>query len=37
MSDSNNRFLSLDAFRGATIMLMILVYNPGSWSHIYSP
>ena len=37
MSDSNNRLLSLDTFRGATIMLMILVNNPGTWSHIYSP
>ncbi len=33
----NNRFLSLDVFRGATVALMILVNNPGSWSHIFAP
>ena len=33
----NNRLISLDAFRGLTIMLMILVNNPGSWSSIYPP
>ncbi len=33
----NQRFYSLDVFRGATIALMILVNNPGSWSHIYDP
>jgi predicted acyltransferase len=33
----NKRFYSLDIFRGATVALMILVNNPGSWSHIYSP
>ena len=31
------RFHSLDIFRGATVCLMILVNNPGSWSHIYAP
>ncbi|MEJ7821986.1 MAG: DUF5009 domain-containing protein [Chitinophagaceae bacterium] len=31
------RFYSLDVFRGATVALMILVNNPGSWSNIYSP
>lgn len=31
------RFYSLDVFRGATVALMILVNNPGSWSHIYEP
>jgi len=31
------RFYSLDVFRGATVALMILVNNPGSWSHIYPP
>lgn len=30
-----SRLLSLDAFRGATIAGMMLVNNPGSWSHIY--
>lgn len=33
----NQRFYSLDVFRGATVCLMILVNNPGSWSHIYPP
>jgi predicted acyltransferase len=31
------RLVSLDAFRGLTIAAMILVNNPGSWSHIYPP
>jgi predicted acyltransferase len=29
--------VSLDVFRGATIAAMILVNDPGSWSHIYPP
>ncbi|MEJ7737930.1 MAG: DUF5009 domain-containing protein [Chitinophagaceae bacterium] len=33
----NQRYYSLDVFRGATVALMILVNNPGSWSAIYSP
>jgi predicted acyltransferase len=31
------RYYSLDVFRGATVCLMILVNNPGSWSYIYGP
>ena len=31
------RFYSLDVFRGATVALMILVNNPGSWANIYPP
>ncbi|MCF6239014.1 MAG: DUF5009 domain-containing protein [Candidatus Marinimicrobia bacterium] len=31
------RMISLDVFRGLTVGLMILVNNPGSWSHIYGP
>src|ERR1700740_3588194 len=31
------RYHSLDVFRGATVALMILVNNPGSWAHIYAP
>lgn len=31
------RFYSLDVFRGATVALMIMVNNPGSWSYIYPP
>ena len=33
----NQRFYSLDVFRGATVALMILVNNPGTWSFIYPP
>jgi predicted acyltransferase len=33
----NQRFYSLDVFRGATVCLMILVNNPGTWKHIYGP
>jgi predicted acyltransferase len=29
--------VSLDVFRGITIAAMILVNDPGSWSHIYPP
>lgn len=31
------RLLSLDFFRGLTVAAMILVNNPGDWSHIYAP
>ncbi|MEW6989887.1 acyltransferase family protein [Colwelliaceae bacterium 6441] len=31
------RYLALDALRGLTIALMILVNTPGSWSHVYAP
>lgn len=34
---AGQRLISLDAFRGITIAGMILVNNPGSWSHIYAP
>ncbi len=33
----SQRFFSLDIFRGATVALMIMVNNPGSWEHIYAP
>jgi predicted acyltransferase len=33
----DKRFYSLDVFRGATVALMILVNNPGSWSNLYAP
>jgi predicted acyltransferase len=33
----NQRFYSLDVFRGATVALMILVNTPGTWDHIYAP
>ena len=31
------RLVSVDAFRGATIVAMILVNNPGSWGSVYAP
>ncbi len=34
---SFKRLVSLDAFRGMTIALMILVNIPGSWSYVYPP
>jgi predicted acyltransferase len=33
----NQRYYSLDVFRGATVAFMILVNNPGTWSHIFDP
>lgn len=33
----NERYYSLDVFRGATVAFMILVNNPGSWANIYTP
>jgi predicted acyltransferase len=35
--NNSTRYIALDVFRGMTIALMILVNNPGSWSHIYAP
>ena len=34
---AQNRLVSLDVFRGMTIAGMVLVNNPGTWSHIYDP
>ncbi len=31
------RLQSLDVFRGMTIAAMLLVNNPGTWSHVYPP
>jgi len=36
-SPNRDRLISLDAFRGLTIMAMILVNNPGTWSAVYPP
>jgi predicted acyltransferase len=36
-SNSTSRLLALDALRGFTIMAMIIVNDPGSWSHVYAP
>ncbi len=33
----NKRIVPVDIFRGLTIALMIIVNNPGSWSHIFPP
>ena len=35
--DAKNRILSLDVFRGITVMMMTIVNNPGDWGHIYAP
>ena len=31
------RYYSLDVFRGATVALMILVNNPGTWGYMFAP
>jgi predicted acyltransferase len=31
------RYASVDALRGITVAAMLLVNNPGSWSHVYAP
>jgi predicted acyltransferase len=35
--DPSQRLISLDALRGYTIALMVIVNDPGSWSHVYPP
>ncbi|MGD2134533.1 MAG: DUF5009 domain-containing protein [Gemmatimonadales bacterium] len=35
--DPASRLISLDALRGYTIALMVIVNDPGSWSHVYPP
>ena len=37
MSETQQRLISLDVFRGMTIAGMVLVNNPGVWSSIYGP
>ena len=37
MTQQQDRLIALDTFRGATIALMILVNNPGTWAHVYAP
>jgi len=34
---TSQRLISLDALRGYTIALMVIVNDPGSWSHVYPP
>jgi len=36
-SDLSGRLSSLDAFHGMAIAAMLLVNNPGTWSHHYAP
>ncbi len=37
MSAPPQRLVSVDVFRGATIVAMILVNNPGNWGKVYAP
>lgn len=37
MDKTNERILSIDILRGLTIIFMIIVNDPGSWSHVYAP
>ncbi len=37
MTASEQRLVSLDAFRGLTIGAMVLVNNPGSFEHVHAP
>ena len=37
MTDRPRRLVSIDVFRGMTVMGMILVNNPGDWGHVYAP
>ena len=34
---AKQRYYSLDVFRGATVALMILVNNPGTWAYMFAP
>lgn len=31
------RLMSLDVFRGMTVVFMIIVNTPGTWNHVYAP
>lgn len=33
----SGRLMSLDVFRGMTIVFMIIVNTPGTWSHVFAP
>ena len=37
ITNNNKRLLALDILRGLTIIFMIIVNTPGSWSHVYAP
>ncbi|RZZ81343.1 acyltransferase family protein [Pseudoxanthomonas winnipegensis] len=34
---ATRRFASVDALRGLTVALMLLVNDPGDWAHVYAP
>ncbi|SEN84927.1 Predicted acyltransferase [Flavobacterium sp. CF108] len=34
---TRERLISLDVFRGLTILLMTIVNNPGDWGHVFPP
>ncbi len=36
-SGRSARLMSLDVFRGMTVVFMIIVNTPGTWSHVYAP
>lgn len=36
-TDGKGRFTALDVLRGLTLACMLVVNNPGSWSHVYAP
>ncbi len=35
--ETSKRIVALDAFRGLTVAMMILVNTPGSWAYVYPP
>jgi len=37
ISSAKGRLVSLDALRGFTIAAMVIVNDPGSWSHVFPP
>lgn len=37
MTKENKRLLAVDILRGITVAGMLLVNNPGSWGHLYTP
>ena len=37
MKTKSERLISVDILRGLTIIFMIIVNDPGSWSHVYAP
>ncbi|HEY0197407.1 MAG TPA: heparan-alpha-glucosaminide N-acetyltransferase domain-containing protein [Rhodanobacter sp.] len=37
MNAPSRRLASLDALRGCTVAAMLLVNDPGDWSHVYAP